>query len=249
MIADFGLTVEGSTSRWQTTKFSRGSPGYRAPELLNEDLGKSMYNNKVDIWALGCIFYEIMFRTKAFSSDYSTQKMAQAREHPPIPSDTATIPKDMEEQVGGCVKRMLAWDPNSRPKALELCQEFTKSLEAVKTVPRDGLPGNISILASPTQPSATSNVQLEEVTSLGHFLWWIGHTTTFLSGVVGLCQPLLPQNNADTLHFYYRIAFGAAFISHMMVVVTTIQMGAKQNTGQVLYLGIGEFKEILMYKD
>src|SRR5277367_6104247 len=67
-IGDFGLTVEGSSNP-RTTVFSMGTPCYRAPELVRGV--KKVFSNRVDIWALGCIFYEILFRMPAFDSDYA----------------------------------------------------------------------------------------------------------------------------------------------------------------------------------
>src|SRR5271155_1844761 len=64
-IADFGLTTEGTSQRSYTTHYSRGTSSYRAPELVRS----GAYNNKVDIWALGCILYEIVTLRKAFSTD------------------------------------------------------------------------------------------------------------------------------------------------------------------------------------
>ena len=39
---------------------------YKAPELL---LGKSNYNESIDIWSLGCVFWEIDFQTVLFNGD------------------------------------------------------------------------------------------------------------------------------------------------------------------------------------
>ena len=68
-----GLTSEGTSRRCYTTRYSRGTIGYRAPEMLKEE---ASYNNKVDIWALGCILYEIACRKKAFASDYAVERLA-----------------------------------------------------------------------------------------------------------------------------------------------------------------------------
>jgi serine/threonine protein kinase len=45
-IADFGLTSEAVSGVAVTTKYSRGTAGYRAPELLDE---YSKYTSKVDM--------------------------------------------------------------------------------------------------------------------------------------------------------------------------------------------------------
>ena len=40
-----------------------GSLSYMSPELIN---GES-YNTKTDVWALGCILYELVTKTVAFT--------------------------------------------------------------------------------------------------------------------------------------------------------------------------------------
>ncbi len=51
------------------TRNSRGTQGYRAIALLR--VGESSYvMNASDIWALGCIFYELAFNAKAFSDNF-----------------------------------------------------------------------------------------------------------------------------------------------------------------------------------
>src|SRR5271170_3594529 len=68
-LADFGLSCEGSSKTNRPTQYGRSTPGYRAPELLESD-GDATYTNKVDIWALGCILYELATRKRAFKNDW-----------------------------------------------------------------------------------------------------------------------------------------------------------------------------------
>jgi serine/threonine protein kinase len=42
-----------------------GSPAYWAPEIFDEEL----YSAKVDIWAIGVIFFEILTKTHPFVPD------------------------------------------------------------------------------------------------------------------------------------------------------------------------------------
>ena len=52
-LGDFGLATElGSASAWARTHV--GTPLYMSPEQVNEQ----RYNEKSDIWALGCVVYE-----------------------------------------------------------------------------------------------------------------------------------------------------------------------------------------------
>lgn len=67
-LADFGLTSEGTVKRVHTTSNRRGTPSYRAPELLGAN---PIYNNKVDIWSIGCILYELCRCRKAFCDGFA----------------------------------------------------------------------------------------------------------------------------------------------------------------------------------
>ena len=52
-IGDFGIYKQLNKPKEYATSF-QGTSNYLAPEILNK-----RYNNKVDIWALGCIIYEL----------------------------------------------------------------------------------------------------------------------------------------------------------------------------------------------
>src|SRR6266516_2085287 len=75
-ITDFGFTMEGSSRRAHTTVYSRGTSSYRAPELIRET--QSKYTNKVDMWAVGCILYELVLRRRAFASDWDVMQHAMS---------------------------------------------------------------------------------------------------------------------------------------------------------------------------
>lgn len=54
-LCDTGLNKENKSDLRKTMNV--GSPLFMAPEMLNTDL----YNEKVDIWSLGMIFFEMIF--------------------------------------------------------------------------------------------------------------------------------------------------------------------------------------------
>jgi serine/threonine protein kinase len=78
-IADFGLATDGTSKKAHTTQYSRGTCSYRAPELLKDT--HPTFTNKVDIWALGCILYELVFLARAFPTDYAVIYYAQEFPH------------------------------------------------------------------------------------------------------------------------------------------------------------------------
>src|SRR5271155_4185908 len=81
-LADFGSTTEGTSKGRFTTVYSRGTPSYRAPELLTET---PFYNSKSDIWAVGCIFYELTAKAKAFIGDIGVHIYATSPRNLSIP--------------------------------------------------------------------------------------------------------------------------------------------------------------------
>ena len=87
------------------------------------------YTNKVDIWALGCIVYEVIFRKKAFPDDYAIYAMLEYGQGLMGP---LLLPSELEpfldkgriETVSKIILSMLNIDPNKRPGADELHEWF-----------------------------------------------------------------------------------------------------------------------------
>lgn len=74
-IADFGFTVEGSSKRQIVSSMLRRTACYCAPELLHIH----EFSQKTDIWAVGCIFHEVVTETRAFQNDYEVYDMWNKR--------------------------------------------------------------------------------------------------------------------------------------------------------------------------
>lgn len=67
-LTDFGISAEATSKKAITTRYSQGTSSYRAPELLDDE---PTFTNKVDIWALGCILYELAKGRVAFREDWA----------------------------------------------------------------------------------------------------------------------------------------------------------------------------------
>ena len=98
----------------------RGTTGYRAPELL--PFGSATYNNKVDIWALGCILFEIVTRTKRFESDEEARWLAKTANITFEINFRADIETD--NYLSGLIYAALELDPVRRPSAVEIIKEI-----------------------------------------------------------------------------------------------------------------------------
>ena len=58
-IGDFDLVKRLNGSRNVKATSTPGTIHYMAPEMIDSEKNNNKYSNKIDIWALGCIIYEI----------------------------------------------------------------------------------------------------------------------------------------------------------------------------------------------
>jgi serine/threonine protein kinase len=81
------------------------------------------YDYKVDIWALGCILYEMVMDRKAFEGDYATVVFRQTK-----PKLSLTFGEGFgvkcQETLMENVIAMLQIEPSARPSARKLLDEF-----------------------------------------------------------------------------------------------------------------------------
>jgi serine/threonine protein kinase len=99
----------------------RGSQGYYAPEFLFDD--HPSYNNKVDIWSLGCILYEFAVGKRAFHTEWVTREYKIKGILPELSLDEY-FGEEEKQTVQNALTRMLNFVPNARPRAAQLVEEF-----------------------------------------------------------------------------------------------------------------------------
>ena len=105
------------------TREAKGTPSYRAPELAN--FSQPMYNNKSDIFALGCILYELATRQRAFADDGHVRQYARNNTQVEIPLIGADerSKTDLEQAI----HKMLHRDASQRPSAATLSIQFQRT--------------------------------------------------------------------------------------------------------------------------
>lgn len=118
-LVDFGLTSIATSRQERPTLYRRGTPGYRAPELIHN----STFTNANDIWALGCIMHELATSVKAFLSDISILDYKITDRVLLIP--TPSTPKFLQHHVTENIQGLLHRDPKQRPSASTLARMFT----------------------------------------------------------------------------------------------------------------------------
>ena len=109
-LGDFGLArVMGNESVFAYTHV--GTPYYMSPEQINDQ----KYNEKSDIWSLGCIIYETTALRAPFEATTHYQ-LAQKIKAGKIDR----IPKIYSEELWKFIMTMITQDPTNRPSVDDL---------------------------------------------------------------------------------------------------------------------------------
>ncbi|XP_023252301.1 serine/threonine-protein kinase Nek11-like [Seriola lalandi dorsalis] len=116
-IGDFGVSCLLMGSCDLATTFT-GTPYYMSPEVLNHQ----GYDSKSDIWALGCLLFEMCCLTHAFRGPSFLSVVMKI-----VEGETPTLPASFSPDLNSVLQRMLHKQPSSRPSAAELLK--TKFME------------------------------------------------------------------------------------------------------------------------
>jgi serine/threonine protein kinase len=113
-----------------STEFSRGTPSYRAPELIAE---VSTFSNKVDIWGLGCILFELAVKRKAFTDDWAVRDYAERKQK--LVVLLQYFVNERQTPLTNLIHEMLQVNPRLRPTAQQLHAVFTNLLKPAPLTP------------------------------------------------------------------------------------------------------------------
>ena len=109
-LGDFGLaTFLPNTNA--LVKTAIGTPYYVAPEVCRG----TCYNQKADVWALGCVLYELCTLKKAFSGFSIRDLMVQIQCRKP-----PRLPSPFSDELRTLLSFMLRKDPSERPTVNEI---------------------------------------------------------------------------------------------------------------------------------
>ena len=121
-LGDFGLSRKFYN---EYAKTIIGTPLYMSPELLE----RKPYNEKADIWALGCSLYEL----STFSTPYEAPNMDvllnKIRNGLP-----QRIDRSYSNKLWNIISKMLTYDYNKRPSSLQLIEEYDELFVSKKYI-------------------------------------------------------------------------------------------------------------------
>ena len=130
-LADFGFCKKGMSNEGISTSRGRGTDGYRGPELVNDEQHRQ-YHKRSDIWAFGCIIYELMFGTKRFRRDndvtgyFADKHRIAIKGNPPDVSPSLNTLNTC--LLSGIIEHSLRLVPGTRPPAREIYVVLKKCL-------------------------------------------------------------------------------------------------------------------------
>jgi serine/threonine protein kinase len=122
LLSDFGFSqpiVRGNTFE---SLECRGTRAYIAPELVK----RREYSFKTDIWAFGCIMFEVATSGKklAFENEHESQRYAEGRPDYPLPQLTREDNPELSEghlkDFNSLLALCLHREPARRPSAKRL---------------------------------------------------------------------------------------------------------------------------------
>ncbi|EFJ45687.1 NimA-related protein kinase 8, partial [Volvox carteri f. nagariensis] len=110
LLGDFGLAKQLQRT-FEMARTPIGTPYYMAPEIFEEQ----PYSFKSDVWALGCVMYEMMTGKAAFAADNLSRVVLRV-----IRGQYDPLPESYSASLRAVVTSMLCRDVNSRPDANQL---------------------------------------------------------------------------------------------------------------------------------
>lgn len=106
-----------------------GTAGYMSPEQAR---GLDV-DTRADIWAFGCVLYEMLAGGRAFAADTAAGSITKILEAQP---DWSGLPRQTPEKVRQLVRRCLQKDPANRPPTIAEAREIIASVLAPPSASR-----------------------------------------------------------------------------------------------------------------
>src|SRR5262249_35118269 len=97
---------------------------YMSPERLNN----KPYDGRSDVYSLGIMMYEMLCGRVPFDPDFDGIAAVVMMHISKVPQPLKELVFDIPEQIESIVMRTLAKNPDQRPTAEELAEEFAKLL-------------------------------------------------------------------------------------------------------------------------
>jgi serine/threonine protein kinase len=158
-VGDFGLARDLNNTRITLDGHTVGTVRYMPPEQI---YGNDELTGSVDLYALGCILFEMLVGLPAFDGN-SVIEIFEAHLHQ-VPTPPATLVRDCPRELSDLVLRLLAKKPADRPhSAAEVQATLVDILNGrpMELKPRESakLAADLAAVSQPELPNLTARLQ------------------------------------------------------------------------------------------
>jgi len=123
-LGDFGLALVSAETRLTAVGKTMGSLHYMAPEQIQ---GKPPLSNRTDLYALGCVIFELLCGRTPFTGGAMAEVLQQhIREMPPKVSDFS---RDCPIGLESLVADLLQKDPERRPLSAQVIADRLREID------------------------------------------------------------------------------------------------------------------------
>ncbi|KAL7716419.1 Protein kinase domain-containing protein [Entamoeba marina] len=130
-LADFGEACLYRNEREATTTRHRGTEAIKPPEMLGMDLNKAVkVSTSSDIWALGCLFYELYTSKMLFATADVGEFYFRLLKSVELLTDSNRELLGNNERLIQFIEYVLQRDPSKRPNLSDLVQKYETVLES-----------------------------------------------------------------------------------------------------------------------
>ncbi len=133
-LSDFGLALVVSSQRITSAGKTLGTFHYMAPEQIR---GKPPVSHKTDLYALGCVFFEMLTGTPPFDADSAAEVLHKhLKEEPPrISSLVPGCPIELESIVDDLLQK----NPDLRPDSAQAVANRLRNITAAPSTMRNSM--------------------------------------------------------------------------------------------------------------
>lgn len=122
-LSDFGLAIVIASQRITSAGKTMGTFHYMAPEQIR---GKPPVSNRTDLYALGCVFYEMLTGDPPFDADNAAEVLHKHLKEEParVRSKIPTCPPELDQLIADLLQK----NPELRPASAAAVAERLKNI-------------------------------------------------------------------------------------------------------------------------